>query len=64
MQFSQVSRFSRHIAIRVIFSTAALGAVALVQPISAQTYATNDSTIRRIYDEGMNRSETYSLARA
>ncbi|MGI8508938.1 MAG: M28 family peptidase [Gemmatimonadaceae bacterium] len=56
--------FSRISASRGVLGALVLGAVAVAQTASAQTFATNDSTIRRIYDEGMNRSETYPLAQA
>lgn len=62
MRSSQMTRLSVRPVSRTVVALFVSGALAPAQPAAAQNYATGDSTIRRIYDEGMNRSETYPLA--
>lgn len=54
---------SRRVAV-VIVSILAAGLTALARPALAQSFATDDSTLRSIYAEGMQRSQAYPLAQA
>ncbi|HEV2643779.1 MAG TPA: M20/M25/M40 family metallo-hydrolase, partial [Candidatus Elarobacter sp.] len=58
---------AHHTSMLRTLRAAALGALLVPAAASlagAQNFATGDSTLRRIYDEGMNRSQTWPLSQA